>query len=36
VDEIGIFDDGTSCMVVTGDDTYYSGECQDGVCEEVG
>ena len=28
-----IFDDGTDCMVVTGDDTYSSGECQNGKCE---
>ena len=34
-DENGIFDDGTSCIVVTGDDTYYNGECQDGKCEEI-
>jgi hypothetical protein len=34
-DENGILDDGTYCIVVTGDDTLYSGECQDGICEEV-
>jgi hypothetical protein len=34
-DENGIFDEGTYCIVTTGDDTYYSGECQDGICEEV-
>jgi len=34
-DESGILDDGTYCIVTTGDDTYYSGECQDGICEEV-
>jgi hypothetical protein len=31
-DENEIFDDGTVCMVVTGDDTIDYGECQNGEC----
>ena len=31
-DENEIFDDGTDCMVITGDDTIDYGECQNGEC----
>ena len=31
-DEKGIYPDGTSCRVITGDDTLYHGECQNGEC----
>lgn len=32
-DENGLYDDGTSCMYITGDDTYIDGECKSGECE---
>ena len=32
-DEDGLYPDGTYCMIVTGDDTYRSGQCQSGRCE---
>ena len=32
--EVGIYYDGESCKVATGDDTYYDGECISGECVE--
>lgn len=33
--EEGLYDDGTSCLQVTGDDTLYDGECINGECVDT-